>query len=115
MTKRTEVLLTAGVMLALGTVASAQTPDLGAAGFSISVGDEVIAGVTPPFLPGNAPVDRTARQLDLSVQFDTLSQVRLLNVLTEDGRTAYAAGEEVLHQAALDSREGRKLLTGRLS
>ncbi len=69
-------------------------------GFSISFGDEVIAGATPPYRPGRAPnpVDRDLRLLDLNVQFDTLARTRILNVGTADERTAYGAGETVTLQ-----------------
>jgi long-subunit fatty acid transport protein len=70
-------------------------------GFSISFGDEVIAGATPPYRPGREPnpADLDLRQLELNVQFDTLARTRILNVGTADQRTAYAAGEAVTLQA----------------
>lgn len=85
--------------LVLACAAGAETP--GAGGFSISFGEEVIAGsATAPFRPGRAPVDETFRRLDISVQFDTLRQDRILNVVTEGQRVAHAAGEAVRFRAA---------------
>jgi hypothetical protein len=102
-TKRNLTLTTAlasGLLLATG--AMAQTTDLGAQGFSISFGDEVIAGATPPYREGLAPADAALQRLDMAVQFDTLRQERVLNVLTEDMREAYAAGEEVRFRASMN-------------
>ena len=93
---RTTALAT-GFLWALA--AHAQT-DLGDGGFSISFGDEVIAGGPPPYRQGLAPADAALRRLDMAVQFDTLRQERLLNVLTEDMRESYAAGEEVRFRAS---------------
>lgn len=45
--------------LLIGVAAHGQTTDMGAAGFSISLGDEVIAGATPPYRQGLAPADAT--------------------------------------------------------
>jgi hypothetical protein len=92
--------LASGLLLATG--AMAQTTDLGAHGFSISLGDEVIAGATPPYREGLAPADAALQRLDMQVQFDTLRQERMLNVLTEDMREAYAAGEEVRFRASMN-------------
>lgn len=69
-------------------------------GFSISFGDDVIAGAPLPYQPGQAPVDEAFRNLNLNVQFDTLRQDRILNVLTSDMREAYAAGEDVRFRAS---------------
>lgn len=86
--------------LILSTGAFAQTADLGAQGFSISLGDEVIAGAPPPYREGMAPADAALRRVDMSVQFDTLRQERRLNVLTEDMRESYAPGAEVRFRAS---------------
>ncbi len=86
--------------LALSSAAIGQSGQFGQTGFSISLGGEVIAGATPPYLPGRAPVDSTLRLLDLTVQFDTLERTRLLNVLTADQGTSYAAGQTVSFRAS---------------
>lgn len=87
--------------LLLATGAHAQT-GLGAEGFSISFGDEVIAGGTPPYREGLAPADAALQRLDMQVQFETLRHERMLNVLTEDMRESYAAGEEVRFRASMN-------------
>lgn len=70
-------------------------------GFSISLGDEVIAGATPPpYRTGRAPVDLDLRLLDLTVQFDTLARTRLLNVTTADQGARYRAGETVVFRSS---------------
>ncbi|MEM1340729.1 MAG: hypothetical protein AAGF68_00320 [Pseudomonadota bacterium] len=97
---------------------------LGAGGFSISVGEDVIAGAPPPYRA--APqVDRQLQAADINVQFDTLARSRLLNVLTADQREAYQAGEQVEFRASMNypafvdraeiriydrSRPGRRLI-----
>lgn len=70
-------------------------------GFSISFGDDVIAGSTPPpYRAGRAPVDEDLRLIDLTVQFDTLARTRLLNVMTADRAEAFGAGETVMFRAS---------------
>ncbi|MEJ6395901.1 hypothetical protein V8J82_21760 [Gymnodinialimonas sp. 2305UL16-5] len=85
------------ILMASGQIVA---EDFDQTGFSISYGGETIAGATPPFRPGQAPVDREFRLLDLNVQFDTLARTRLLNVLTEEQRQVYQAGDEVTFRAS---------------
>lgn len=86
----------------LGCAAAAQTPDLGAQGFSISLGEDVIAGAPPPYRSGMAPADAELRALNLTVQFDTLRQERMLNVLTDGMRESYRSGEVVRFRASMN-------------
>lgn len=70
-------------------------------GFSISFGNEVVAGSTPPpYRTGQAPVDRDLRLLDLTVQFDTLARTRLLNVMTADASQTYGAGQPITFRSS---------------
>ncbi|MEM7721497.1 MAG: hypothetical protein AAF376_03915 [Pseudomonadota bacterium] len=85
-------------LAALGVTspALAQSTDLGSEGFSISFGDDVVAGATPPPVrTGRAPADELLRRANVNVQFDTLSFERRLNVLTDDLRGSFEAGETV--------------------
>jgi hypothetical protein len=86
--------------LTLLAAAPVMTQGFNETGFSISIGDDVVAGAVPPYRPGQAPADRELRLLDFTVQFDTLDRTRVLNVLTEDQRAGYRAGEPVTFQAA---------------
>ncbi|MEM9317997.1 MAG: hypothetical protein AAGA70_03210 [Pseudomonadota bacterium] len=89
--------------LAIGTaLLTCLTAQATGQGFSISTPDgAVIAGGTPPpYRPGYAPVDDTLRRADVTVQFDSLLQDRLLNVGTEDLREGYAPGEVVRFRAS---------------
>lgn len=98
---RRSTALAAIVTLATGSLALAQTPDLGAGGFSISLGEETVAGAPPPpFRLGRAPADEQLRRANISVQFDTLAPDRRLNVLTDDLRTSFEAGETVTFRAS---------------
>ncbi len=77
----------------LAGAASAQS-GFDATGFSITLGDEVIAGAPPPARSA-AAADAALRRADVQVRFDGLDRTRLLNVATGDLRTAYPAGAPV--------------------
>lgn len=87
--------------VALGAVgANAQNAGgLGAQGFSISVGDQVIAGAPPPYDPARA-ADLALARAQVDVRYDGLQLHRLLNVSTTDLRAAYVAGEQVTFRSS---------------
>ena len=70
------------------------SPDLGAAGFSISVDGAAVAGSPPPDNPDRGS-DVAAAGAGVDIRYDGLETRRLLNVTTADRRSAYRAGEPV--------------------
>ena len=69
-------------------------------GFSITLGDEVIAGAPPPRSTNAQRVDRQLQRADVVVQFEGLTQTRRLNVATDDLRTVYPAGAPVMFRTS---------------
>lgn len=93
--RRRVALLMASVVLPLGADAQSFS------GFSISRGEDVIAGgAPPPYQVGRAPVDEALRRADVTVQFDSLDRTQLLNVATADLGEAYAPGETITFRAS---------------
>ncbi len=76
----------------------AEAAGFGAAGFSISIDNEVVAGSAPPANPQRS-ADLIAAAAGVDVRFDGLDAPRLLNVTTLDGRVGYASGAPVTFRA----------------
>jgi hypothetical protein len=82
------------VALVFSTAVAAQSFD--DLGFSISPGDDVIAGAPPPPYRQDAMrADRQLRRANVDVQFDSLTRNRRLNVATTDLRSTYPTGAPV--------------------
>jgi hypothetical protein len=67
----------------------------GAAGFSISIDGETVAGAPAPADP-RRQADIAADAAEIDIRFDGLDRRRLLNVSTTDLRAAYRAGDRDL-------------------
>jgi hypothetical protein len=70
-----------------------------AAGFSISIDGDTVAGAPPPADPRRA-ADLSAAAADMDVRYDGLDLRRMLNVSTDDLRAAFRAGETVRFRAS---------------
>ncbi|MEM6695044.1 MAG: outer membrane beta-barrel protein [Pseudomonadota bacterium] len=89
-------LLSSAAMLA---VPHAMANELGTTGFSISIGDNTVAGT--PLTSGEVkPSVFHAPLPDVDLRFDGLIPVRLLNVSTDDLRASYPGGEAITFRSS---------------
>lgn len=72
-------------------------------GFSISLGNETIAGSTPPpSVRTSNPVDHQLRQANVDVRYEGLTGEKLLNIATSDLRSTYRSGDVVPFRASMN-------------